>query len=243
MKAIIIDDEYYALQGLKMELEEIHGVEIVGIYEDGKGALEEINVKNPDIVFLDIEMPAINGLELFGKLIEKNQYLKIVFTTAYNHYAVQAFELNAVDYLVKPVQKQRLLKTIERLKSEFESENIEKRISIECFRHFSIIADKVEINNGWRTKKAEEVLGYLICEKGKFVSKEKISEALWPELDGEKSLSNLYLAYYYLKKQEKKLGVLFPIISERGKMCIDINEIDCDILSFDRYLKICNKID
>lgn len=241
MKAILIDDEYYALQGLKIELEEIGGVEIVGMYENGRSALKELDIKKPDIAFLDIEMPGINGLEIFGKLMDKNPYLNIVFITAYNHYAVQAFELNAVDYLVKPVQKHRLIKTIKRLSNNIEKK--EKKTSIQCFRHFSILVDKIEVNKGWRTKKAEELLAYLICEKGKFVSKEKIAEALWPDLDGEKSVSNLYLAYYYLKKQGKNAGVSFPIESERGKMRLKMDEMDCDIVNFDTYAEKCSSID
>lgn len=241
MKAILIDDEYYALQGLRMELEQIGGIEVVGIYENGKIALEELDVKKPDIVFLDIEMPGITGIELFGKLIDKKSDLKIVFITAYNHYAVQAFELNAVDYLVKPVQRQRLIKTIQRLSERIERK--EKNISIKCFRHFSILIDKIEINKGWRTKKAEELLAYLICEKGRFVSKEKIAEALWPDLDGEKSMSNLYLAYYYIKKQAKNSGIIFPIESGRGKMCLKMDNMDCDIIKLDSYIEKCTSID
>lgn len=243
MRVILIDDEYYALCGLKMELEEIDDIEIVGMYEDGQSALDDIDIKKPEVVFLDIEMPGISGLQLFQKLLDKNQYLKIVFITAYNEYAVQAFELNAVDYIIKPVQKKRLIKTIDRLSPKVENKDREKILSINCFHHFSISVGKVEINKGWRTKKAEELFAYLTCEKGRFVSKEKIAGALWPELDGEKSVSNLYLAYYYLKKQERKLGVIFPIESERGKMCIKIDEIHCDIIDFDSYVAQCNIID
>ncbi len=100
MKVVLIDDEYYALQGLKKELEEL-GIEVAGMYEEGKKALSEINFINPDLVFLDIEMPGIYGLELFLELLEAKPDLDIVFVTAYNHYAVQAFELNALDYIVK----------------------------------------------------------------------------------------------------------------------------------------------
>ncbi len=236
MKAIVVDDEYYALEGLRMELEDIGGIEVAGMYEDGQKMLEEISKINPDIIFIDIEMPKMNGFELLEKLLEAGVNPNIVFVTAYSHYAVKAFEINAVDYLVKPVTRPRLLKTLERIKPQMARDNKQK-IEINCFRDFSIMADGQEINTGWRTRKAEELIAYLLCEKGRFVSKGKIAEALWPDMDGEKGISNLYLAYYYIKKQENKMGVEIPIESERGKMRIKLEEIECDLVSFDRLVE------
>ena len=236
MKVMLVDDEYYALEGLRMELEDIGGIEVAGMYEDGQRFLENVGRISPDIIFLDIEMPKLNGFELLEQLLEAGINTNIVFVTAYSHYAVKAFEINAVDYIVKPVTKNRLLKALERIKPYINQVN-KYKIKINCFRNFSIIADGKEINNGWRTRKAEELIAYLVCEKGRFVSKEKIAEALWPELDGEKSVSNLYLAYYYIKKQENRMGVKIPIESERGKMRIRLEEVDCDMVMFDRFIK------
>lgn len=236
IKAVIVDDEYYALQGLKMELEEIEGVEVTAMYEDGKQMLREIDITAPDVVFLDIEMPGMNGLELFENILKVGHKPDMIFVTAYNHYAVKAFELNAVDYIVKPVTKDRLRKAIERVKP-VKDQNDKDRISINCFGDFAVSVKGQEVNKGWRTRKAEELIAYLICQKGRFISKEKIAEALWPELDCEKGISNLYLAYYYLKKQESKLGKSFPINSERGKMCLCLEEIDCDLLRFDALIE------
>lgn len=238
MKAVIVDDEYYALEGLRMELEDIGGIEVAGMYEDGQSLLEEIGSINPDIVFLDIEMPKMDGFELLERMLEKGLTPNIVFVTAYSHYAVKAFEINAVDYIVKPVTKDRLIKTLERITPD--APKISKhKIQINCFRHFSIISSGKEINAGWRTRKAEELIAYLLCEKGRFVSKEMIAEALWPGQEAEKSVSNLYLAYYYIKKREGRFGVKIPIESERGKMRIRLEEIDCDMISFDGLVKAC----
>ncbi len=241
MKAVIVDDEYYALEGLRMELEDIGGIEVAGMYDDGQTLLEDVNKISPDIIFLDIEMPKMHGFELLEKLLEKGITPSIIFVTAYSHYAVKAFEINAVDYIVKPVMRNRLLKALERIKPEIKHANKHK-IQINCFRHFSIMANGKEINSGWRTRKAEELIAYLLCEKGRFVSKEKIAEALWPELDGEKSVSNLYLAYYYIKKQENSMGVKIPIESERGKMRIRLEAVDCDMVSFDGLVEASSDI-
>jgi two-component system LytT family response regulator len=239
MKAVLVDDEYYALHGLRLILEEVGGVEVVGMYENGPSALEGIKVGNPDVVFLDIEMPEINGLELCFKILEILKNPNVVFVTAYEHYAVQAFELDALDYLVKPVQKTRLVKTLERLKTVMNQSIASKKITFHCFRHFSVLAEGKEWNLGWRTKKAEELLAYLICEKGRFVAKERIAEALWPNHDNAKSIANFYLAYYYLKKN----SVLSSLIeSERGKMRIRLEDADCDLVNFERIIQSCPDI-
>ena len=236
IKAVIMDDEYYALEGLKMELQDIGGIEVAAAFQDEQKLLDEIVPLSPDVIFLDIEMPKYNGFELLHKLQEKGVTANVVFVTAYDHYAVKAFEINAVDYILKPVSRNRLVNTLQRISPETAAPKSQK-IQISCFKHFSITANSQEINTGWRTRKAEELIAYLLCEKGKFISKEKIAEALWPEQDSEKSLSNLYLAYYYIKKQENKTGVRIPLESERGKMRINLELVECDLTDFNRLVE------
>ena len=234
LRAVLIDDEFYALQGLKLELDKISEVEIVGMFQSCKEALKNISTLSSDVIFLDIDMPEMNGIECYQQLIEVNPSLDIIFVTAYDKYAVKAFELNAVDYLLKPVDQNRLIKALARIKGMAPQSIVNSDIYIKCFKHFEVLVDGQIINTGWRTKKAEELLAYLICEKGNFVSKHRLAEDLWPDLDGEKSLSNLYLAIYYLKKQEKLKGIVFPIESERGRMRILYHQLGCDLRTFDK---------
>jgi two-component SAPR family response regulator len=135
-------------------------------------------------------MPGYSGFELFERLIEKGITANIAFVTAYDHYAVKAFEINAIDYILKPAAKKRLIDAIRRIRPESAAKPQKVRIS--CFKHFSITADGREINSGWRTRKAEELIAYLLCERGRFIAKEKIAEDLWPGQNGEKGLANLY---------------------------------------------------
>ncbi len=242
VKVVLIDDEYYALHGLKMEIESINGIQVTGIFEDGEDALDYIKVNQPDIVFLDIEMPRINGLQLFQQILNVSKNSKIVFITAYNQYAVEAFELNALDYLIKPVQRSRLIKTVERFKLEFGKEMQKKKAAFRCFLTFTILIQEKELNIHWRTKKSEELLAYLICQEGRFVSKGKIAENLWTEENAQKSLSNLYLSYYHLKQQFKKEDIILPIESKRGKMRIMLENINVDINNFKDYLEHCFEI-
>jgi len=243
MKAILIDDEYYALQGLKMRLDEIGGIDVAGMFTTGKQALENIEVLRPDVVFLDIEMPNISGIELFSKILEILGSVKIVFTTAYTQYAAEAFELNALDYIVKPVEKERLLKTLERLRTVKPpaAEGADQKTSVNCFGKLSVIVDGAEVNLGLR-KKSEELLAYLVCVEGRFAAKEKIMEALWPEVEKDKAANNLYVAFYNLKQQN--LGALAESLeSLRGKMRIYPERIECDMYEFKKLAQLCSRVD
>lgn len=240
MKVFLADDEYYALQGLKHELEQYEDIEVLGLYDNGADMLEDLERLSPEVIIADIEMPGINGFQVVEHLRRIGLNTRVVFVTAYNHYAVKAFEVNVADYLIKPVKPERLARTLERLRCDRGIRNYRpnsNKLQIQCFKRFSIMSDNNEISGNWRTRKAEELLAYLSCEQGQFVSKDKLAEMLWPDLDGEKSLSNLYLAYHYIKKQEKKLGISIPIESQRGKMRLCIEETDCDLVQFESCVK------
>ncbi len=113
-KTIIIEDEQLARQRLKRLLNNYQEVEIIAEAENGLEGLELINHHQPDLIFLDIEMPILNGFEMLAKLGEHQP--KVVFTTAYDQYAIKAFDEGSIDYLLKPIELERLDKTIHKLK-------------------------------------------------------------------------------------------------------------------------------
>ena len=112
-KTIIIDDEQLARQRIKRLLKEYDEIEIIAEAENGAEGLLLIEQHQPDLIFLDIEMPVLNGFEMLAKLTHQP---KVVFTTAYDQYAIKAFEEGSIDYLLKPVELERLDKTIKKLK-------------------------------------------------------------------------------------------------------------------------------
>jgi two-component system, LytTR family, response regulator len=117
VKAIIIDDETHCIKTLKWTLKEYcPDVEIIGIATDGDEGIEAINMHKPDLIFLDVEMPMMNGIEMLMHF-EKFDF-DVIFTTAYDQYAVKAIKLNALDYLLKPVDKDELIKAIEKVKKK-----------------------------------------------------------------------------------------------------------------------------
>lgn len=113
MQVVLVDDERCVLEELAYRLE--GKAEIVGKFTNPLEAVEKAASLTPDAIFLDVEMPGLNGVATASEILALQPETAIIFVTAYGHYAVQAFELNAIDYLVKPVQPKRLEMTLERL--------------------------------------------------------------------------------------------------------------------------------
>jgi len=122
LTALIIDDEPLARQELLYLLQSAEGVEVLGQGTNGIEAVELIRTLKPDVVFLDVQMPGLDGFAVLKKLLDKKTAMpQVVFATAFDQYAVRAFEVNAVDYLLKPFDRKRVLKTIEKVKAKIAS--------------------------------------------------------------------------------------------------------------------------
>jgi two-component system, LytTR family, response regulator len=120
MRTLIVDDEPPARDKLRRWLSAHADIEIVGESADGLAAAQAIEALSPDVVFLDIQMPGLSGLEIAAQL-EPDRAPLIVFVTAFDEHAVRAFDLNAIDYLLKPYDKDRLQKTLLRLRSRLDA--------------------------------------------------------------------------------------------------------------------------
>jgi len=123
LRALIIDDEPLARQELQYLLEHAGGVDVLAQGTNGIEAVELIRTHRPDVVFLDVQMPGLDGFGVLKKLLDRKFPLpQVVFATAYNQYAVRAFEVNAVDYLLKPFDRKRVLQTIEKAQARLTQE-------------------------------------------------------------------------------------------------------------------------
>lgn len=129
LRCLIIDDEFLARQRLLKLLEPYASILVVGECKNGTEALEKVNIKEPDLIFLDIQMPDMDGFTVYSKL-QKKPY--VIFTTAYDTYALNAFKINAVDYLLKPFDEDRLTIAINRI------------LEIQKTNKASILEDKIK---------------------------------------------------------------------------------------------------
>ncbi|MCP4545308.1 MAG: response regulator transcription factor [bacterium] len=120
IKTIIIEDELHSRERLKTLLADQTDLDIVGEAEDGLVAIELIDAVKPDLVFLDIQMPGANGFEVLERITHKPQ---VIFVTAYDEYAIRAFEANAIDYILKPSSQERVAEAVRRVLERRESLN------------------------------------------------------------------------------------------------------------------------
>ena len=136
IRTILVDDEKLATQGLQLRLEPHTDVEIVDTAQNGREAIRKIKTHKPDLVFLDIQMPGFDGFSVIQGLMEVEPPL-VVFVTAYSDHAIRAFEAQAVDYLVKPVEPERLADALDRVRQRL----AEKRGAAEVERLKTVLAE------------------------------------------------------------------------------------------------------
>lgn len=230
-RAIIVDDEPAAIGKLEKMLKETGAIEVCGTFSDPAAALDYIQENKADIAFLDIEMPKISGIELADRMMDVQSNLSIVFVTAYSEYAVEAFRCNALDYLLKPVEKDRLEMTINRLSDASPiTQNAQHQVIVNCFGSFSVMIDGKQLK--FRTSKAEELLAYLIDNNGQPVHRNHIMDAFWDDYDGDRALILFNTTLHYLKKAFLQYGVKLSVIHHHGSYSLDMTGIDCDAVRF-----------
>ena len=136
IRTLIVDDEKLAIQGLQLRLEPYSDVEIIGTCANGREAIRAIKTEKPDLVFLDIQMPGFDGFSVVKGVMEIEPPL-FVFVTAYEEHAIRAFEANAVNYLMKPVDEDKLADTLDRVRTRL----TEKRSADEARKLQNVLAE------------------------------------------------------------------------------------------------------
>src|SRR5205809_2964494 len=122
LRAVLVDDEQLARDELGYLLGQVGGIEVIGQAGNGVEALTAIDRLQPDVVFLDVQMPGLTGFEVARRMLDTRVAAHIIFVTAYDQHAIEAFEVNAVDYLLKPVDPSRLEMAVERARRRVASD-------------------------------------------------------------------------------------------------------------------------
>ncbi len=207
MKIILVDDEPLALFRLRRALErESEEVDIAAEYTDPNEVAAGVMEHRPDVVFLDIHMPEIDGLKLGRRLQAVVPGIEIVFVTGYDRYAVKAFELYALDYVMKPVQQDRLRQTLQRVEEKLRIKKAhpmpdDNTLVIRCFRQLRFQLPGQEAQTAkWRTSKALELFAYLLHHRERMVNRGALLELLWPEVEAAKAAQHLYTAIYHIRQ-------------------------------------------
>lgn len=249
VKAILVDDEPLALDFLERQLKKVSDISIIHKFVNFNLSKDTAILEDIDVVFLDIEMPEINGLELAEKILEIEPTIIIVFVTAFSEYAVQAFELNTLDYIVKPVQLDRLEKTLARIEEKINylnttptPDNNILRINVCRELSFEVTKGHAEVVQ-WRTAKAQELFLYLLLHTGKTVRKSDLAELLWPEIDFSDDYSQLYTAIYHVRKTLSTFGNHFILKNVADGYHLNIKNVSIDIVEWEQNIKSGPPID
>lgn len=177
-------------------------------------------------------MPEINGLQAAEMLQEACPNANIIFVTAYNHYAVEAFEINALDYILKPVRNDRLLKAVQRLEERLSLAPkliiAKEEVTIRCLQSLRFERGGQSLNNlRWRTSKAQELFAFLLHNRNRFVSKDMLIELLWPDFNLKKASTHLYTTIYQVRQCLKQNEVDLHISNLSGGKAIPLKPDQC----------------
>ncbi|MDF2926341.1 MAG: yehT 2 [Paenibacillaceae bacterium] len=234
LKAYLVDDELHALNMLELFLHRTGKVEVVGRSINGFDGLQALDRMRPQVWFLDIEMPGMTGLELAEKIHAVDPDAVVIFVTAYDQYAIAAFELAAIDYLLKPIEMDRLILTVDRIAKGVQLEASRAAaceepghqglevLEVRLLGAFQAVAPTGK-TLAWRTAKEKELFIFLLLHKGSSIHRDRIIEMLWTDEPYEKAKIYLHTCISLLRKHLRQLG--FEQMIRYEKECYELNPL------------------
>lgn len=238
LRVILIDDERPALRGLEALLKDYGAIEIGGMFTNPLEALERMKEINPQAVFLDINMPQLRGIDAASRILDQCPDTEIIFVTAYDQYALDAFEVHALDYLLKPLVKERLDITISRLlrKNKVGITPEGEKLEISCLGRFLVgWAGREPIK--WRSEKTKELFAYMLQNQGRDISKEELLDTLWAEDDPDRAIRQLYNGIYYIRKALGDYGIDRDLIHINSNYHLRLGQVKWDVQRFHQLEK------
>lgn len=219
MNIVIIDDEKMAIDVLSIMLKKLTNFSICikGAFTNTEDAFACLAREQVDVLFLDMEMIDFHGLQVAAKIKDDYPDIQIIFVTAHSQFAVEAFDIEATDYLLKPVRENRLVKAMIKAQQVYDVRQ-EKMVQSKAFNFSANFFGSFQLMDSrnnivkWRTKKTRELFLYLWFHQKKPVLNTIIIEELWPEIEFEKAYANLHTTIYQLRKVLKEDGEENPIL-------------------------------
>lgn len=244
LRIAVVDEDEVSLHLIRLILEKIEGVQSIACFSCPLEALALISQLNIDAVFLEGDMSGLNGIELANALRQNNKHLEVVFVAAHERYAVDAFKLNAVHYILKPIAYEMVENAVQRLIDKSRSSKLESSpdpgfnpsLRFQLFGGFSIYKSNQEVIIKWPTSKTEELFALLLvyCKSG--ISKWKLMDLLWSEASPQKAQQNLYTTMFRLKKALAASGLQVLIEKTGGRYQVSSDQLSIDYFEFMHFL-------
>lgn len=234
MNILALDDEELMLWALTDSLEKVFNEnDIIKGFEESEDAIgfvKSLGNKPLDYAFLDIRLRGSNGIDVAKEIKKLKPKTKILFCTAYSDRAIDAFGVNAVGYLLKPITPEKIRNSLEQLSLMFSNIGdipTEKKVEIKTFGNFDVFVDKKPIH--WKRLKAKELLALLVDKKGASVTNVEIAITLWEDDNKVKSVPTIISS---LRHTLKDYGVEDILIRSRNHTSIDTTKVLCDVYEF-----------
>lgn len=242
IRAILVDDEPLALQHMEKVLHEMGTVKVVQAFSNIGTALKEMRQLDFQVAFLDIDMPGLNGLDFAEIIQEWNKDIYIVFVTAYRDYAIQAFELDSIDYVMKPVMKNRLTKTIARIQDQLHlnaqkpvlTQHPSPTVKIICFDELTVFHNEIPVK--WKTAKVKELFAFFISNLSSYMNRDILIDLLWPETDYAKAKIQLHTAISHLRKTLESIGFPGALTFSNQSYALVLQNFQCDAIDLEQAL-------
>lgn len=214
LRVILVDDEKPALDLMERMLSKRTDVEVVGMFLKPAEVLLSIEILKPGLVYLDIDMPDINGVELARQIAKKYDQVAFVFVTAHERFALEAFSVHALDYMLKPIVEEKLERSLGRVYKlkglgKGKPEAAGHSIAIRMLGSFEVKSGN-QMPIRWLTAKTEELFAYLLLHDCS-VSKWVLMDSLWPNTETYKAEKSLYTTIFRLKQAFKENNLGFEI--------------------------------
>lgn len=247
MKVLLVDDDKASLMITRRLLSGIPEVEIVGSFQSTMEAFHFIVNNKVDIIFTDIIMPDENGLDFAGRVIREIKDIVIIFLTAYKEFALEAYELHAFDYILKPIDRIKLETSIRLaceklvfLQSEKPLTSVSKLV-VNTLGNLDVHGQNNEVVH-FKSSKSMELLFYLLIKKGRTISKWKIIEDLFGGMLPRNAETYLNTTIYKLRKSLEPHGMRGVIVSNGESYRIDTKDIYVDFMDFENNASVYHDI-
>ena len=230
MRIACIDDESYALENFKYLCKDIDEIEEVVCFDNYIELLDHMRINGISLVFADINMPGISGLELIKYIKSIDENIEVVFVTGYDEYALEAFDVGAFGYILKPCSAEKIREILSKCR-RMNIQRKQKRMEIKAFGRFDVFVDGKAIY--FSNKKAKELLALLVDRRGGIVTMEQAIDALWEDRAFDDSTKTLYrIAAKNLRDTLAKEDCAHVLRESRGQRSLDMADVKCDYFDF-----------
>jgi len=228
MKIFVVDDELLMLDMAKQAIKEALPNEEPVCFDKSSKLLEYCKDVHPDVVFMDVEMPGINGITLAKEIKSIAPFVNIIFITGYSEYSFDAFKLFASGYILKPVSCEDILNVMHNLRYKIESE---KSIVIKTFGNFSVFNNGKPVN--FRLAKSKELLAYLVDREGSSLSRKEVTAVLFEDDNYSRIIqSDLARAAKWLEDDLINAGINNLFIRDNAKYSVNCDVFSCDLYDY-----------